>query len=81
MTPRLSPLRYRPSTIHAPIRGYSRKGFIVGWIAIVLLVSAGFTLATRPFTHSGLDLRFAGAVSATAFMSAPTTLVGTGPQA
>ena len=41
------------------IKGFSRKGFVIGWIAIVCLVAAGFAMMTLPLNHASTDLRFA----------------------
>lgn len=42
-----------------PIRTHSRKGFIIGWIAIVLVGALAFALASMPLHYSQADLRIA----------------------
>ncbi len=43
----------------APIRGYSRKSFVIGWLAIVLVVASAFGLAIKPLSFSSANLRVA----------------------
>ena len=35
-----------------PIKGYSHKGFIAGWCAIILVGITGFSLLTLPLAYS-----------------------------
>lgn len=50
------------SAIFAPIKGNTRKGFVIGWIAIVVVGIAGFGLATVSLSHSSAELKIAQAV-------------------
>lgn len=43
----------------APIRGYSRRGFIIGWVAIIVLAAAGYMLASSQLSPSSAQLRLA----------------------
>jgi hypothetical protein len=42
-----------------PIKGFDRRGFVIGWIAIVAILAAGFAIMALPLNHSSSDLRFA----------------------
>lgn len=53
------PFASHPSPISAPIKGYSRKGFAIGWLAIVLVAAAGFAFATLTLSQTSPDLRVA----------------------
>ncbi|SDG48271.1 hypothetical protein [Pelagibacterium luteolum] len=43
----------------APIKGYNRRSFVVGWVAIVLVVAAGFSVAAGPLSYSTAETRVA----------------------
>lgn len=38
-----------------PIKGYSHKGFVAGWCAIMLVGITGFGLLTLPLDYSSAD--------------------------
>ncbi len=46
-----------------PIKGYSHKGFIAGWCAIILVGIAGFSLLTLPLAYSSAEPGVASADS------------------
>lgn len=39
----------------APIKNYTLRGFIIGWVAIVALGAAGYGFAASQLVHSGID--------------------------
>ncbi|RDE10160.1 hypothetical protein [Pelagibacterium lacus] len=43
----------------APIRGYNRRGFLIGWIAIVLVVGTSFYFAAGRLDYRQSHLRLA----------------------
>ncbi|WP_332716526.1 hypothetical protein [Pelagibacterium mangrovi] len=57
----LSALARRPAhpASTAPIKGYNRKGFVIGWVAIIALAIAGYALAASHLSPSSADLRLA----------------------
>lgn len=56
-----SALVHRPARIGsaAPIKGYNRRGFIIGWITIIALAVAGYAFAASQLSPSSADLRLA----------------------
>ncbi|HCO54478.1 hypothetical protein V6617_06560 [Pelagibacterium nitratireducens] len=47
------------SASSAPIKGYSRRGFIIGWLAIICLGVGGFVFASSYLSPSSAHLRLA----------------------
>lgn len=51
-------IRARLSTT-APIKSYNRRGFIIGWLAIMVLAIAGYVLASSQLATSTAQLQLA----------------------
>jgi hypothetical protein len=47
------------SASSAPIKGYNRRGFVIGWLAIIILAVAGYVLASSQLSSSSAHLRLA----------------------
>ncbi|AEQ52068.1 hypothetical protein [Pelagibacterium halotolerans] len=47
------------SASSAPIRGYNRRGFAIGWLAIIGLAVAGYMFASSQLSPSSAHLRLA----------------------
>ena len=43
----------------APIKGYNRRGFVIGWFAIIVLAVVGYMLASSQLSPSSAHLRLA----------------------
>lgn len=50
------PLRAAPA---APIKAYTRRGFIIGWIAITAVAAASYALAASQLSPTSANLHLA----------------------
>lgn len=57
-------LRLGKSPVSQPIKGYSHRGFVIGWCAIILVAVAAFALLTLPLDYTSADLESAQAPAA-----------------
>lgn len=49
----------------APIKGYSRKGFVIGWLVIIALAVGSYAFASSQLSPSSAQLRLASIGSET----------------
>ncbi|WP_421951430.1 hypothetical protein [Pelagibacterium sp.] len=47
------------SASSAPIKGYSRRGFVIGWLAIISLAVVGYLVASSQLSPTSAQLRLA----------------------
>lgn len=64
--------RAASSTSTAPIRGYSRRGFVIGWFIIIGLAAAGYMFASSQLSHSSAQLRLANIAGTVHTVLAPS---------
>lgn len=50
------PFARTASPISTPIRSQNRRGFAIGWLAIVSVAAASFAFAAYALPHANLDL-------------------------
>ena len=55
----------------APIKGYSRKGFVIGWVAIIALGTGGYLLASTYLSPSHAKLHLTNIAGDTYTVIAP----------
>ncbi|WP_196257824.1 hypothetical protein [Pelagibacterium limicola] len=48
-------LKLGGSAVSDPIRGYNRRGFVIGWCAITLTAVLSFGLLTQPLDFTSMD--------------------------
>ncbi|WMT85876.1 hypothetical protein NO932_13190 [Pelagibacterium sp. 26DY04] len=53
------PRRSAYSASTAPIKGYNRRGFVIGWVAIIALAVAGYAFASSHLSPSSAQLHLA----------------------
>jgi len=49
----------------APIKGYSHRGFLIGWLAIIALAAGSYAFASSQLSPSSAQLRLASIGSET----------------